>query len=70
MFRMGNYNPYPSPFIMKYLKKRNMRLTISSDSHSIDSLNYKFDEMEEYCKSFGFEEIWIFRDGKFVPKKI
>ena len=70
MFRIGNKTPYPSRFIMKYLKSHNMRITVSSDSHSIDSLNYNFDEAEEYCRSFGFKEIWIMKNGKFEPIKI
>ena len=70
MQRLGNKRPYPAPFIMKILKKLNMRITISSDSHSVDSLNYKFDEMISYCKKYGFNEIYVLKDGKFTPQEI
>ena len=70
MYRVGNSSPYPSGFIMKQLKKHNMKITISSDSHSVDSLNYKFDEMTDYCKKYGFDEIYVLKNGAFRAQKI
>lgn len=70
MYRCGNKNPYPAPFIMKQLKESNMRLTITSDAHCTQALDYAFDKAEKYCKSFGFDEVYILKSGNFEPIKI
>lgn len=66
MYRCGKSNPYPAPFIMRKLHEMNMRITITSDAHDTDSLDYAFDEVEQYCKQFGFSEAYILKDGKFT----
>ncbi len=70
MYRMGNSRPYPAAFIMRKLKEMNMRVTITSDAHCADALDFAFSDAENYCKSFGFDEVYILKDGKFVPIKI
>lgn len=60
MYRVGKTQPYPAPFIMEYLKKCNARITITSDSHCCDSLDFAFDKAEDYCRSFGFTKKFIF----------
>ena len=70
MFRCGNDIPYPDPFIMKQLKKHNARITISSDSHSINTIDYKFNEMIEYCRGFGFSTVYALNNGVFEPQNI
>lgn len=62
--------PYPAPFIMKELKNLNARLIISSDCHNKNFMDYKFNEMEEYVKSFGFNSIAVLKNGKFIDIKI
>ena len=54
MYRVGKTNPYPAPFIMEYLKTKDANITITSDSHCTDSLDFAFETAVEYCKSFGF----------------
>ncbi len=66
MYRVGKSNPYPAPFIMKHLKDKSTKITITSDSHCTDSLDFAFDEAIEYCKSFGFEKSSIFTSGGIV----
>lgn len=70
MYRCGNKLPYPAPFIMKRLKENNMKITITSDSHSVDSLDYAFDETVKYCKEYGFNEAYILKDGTFQKVNI
>ena len=40
--------PYPAPPIIEYILSRGGRFILSSDSHSTESLCYKFDEFEKY----------------------
>ena len=54
MYRVGKTAPYPAPFIMEHLKKNGVRITITSDSHCTDSLDFAFEEAEDYCRRFGF----------------
>lgn len=70
MFRCKNKKPYPAAFIMEFLKERNMKITITSDAHCTKALNFGFDEALQYVKSFGFENVYVLKDGKFVPTEI
>lgn len=70
MYRCGNKKPYPAPFIMKALKKHDMKICISSDAHCTDALDYKFDELTDYCKKYGFDKVYILKAGKFEAIKI
>ncbi|MCM1544936.1 MAG: hypothetical protein NC110_06515, partial [Ruminococcus sp.] len=67
MYRCGNSQPYPAPFIMRFLKQMNMRITITSDAHNTDSLDFAFEQAAAYCKSFGFTKAEILQCGKFTP---
>ncbi len=58
MYRNGNSKPYPAEFIMKHLSKRNAKLTVTSDSHCVESLDFAFDKAIEYCKSNGFNKLY------------
>lgn len=60
MYRVGKTEPYPAPFIMEHLKKNGARITITSDSHCTDSIDFAFEQAEEYCRSFGFTKKYIF----------
>ena len=65
MYRMGNLKPYPSEFMMKHLNKRGGLITITSDSHRCESLDFAFVDMVDYCKSCGFKEAYyLTSDGR------
>ncbi len=59
MYRKGNKKPYPAPFIMKYLFDNGAKITVTSDSHCTEALDFAFEEVYEYCKSFGFKHSYI-----------
>lgn len=65
MFRCGNKRPYPSKFILKLLKRNNMKITITSDAHCTSALSYGFDNAVQYCKDCGYEEAYILKDTQF-----
>ncbi len=60
MYRVGKSEPYPSPFIMEYLFRKGIEITVTSDSHCVDSIDFAFEEAAEYCKRFGFRKSIIF----------
>ena len=65
MFRKGNKKPYPAPFIMKHLYKKGAKITVTSDSHCCEAIDFAYDSVYEYCKSFGFKEFYILKsEGK------
>lgn len=65
MFRKGKAKPYPMPSIMQYLKEKNARITVTSDAHCVKALDFAFDKAEDYCRKFGFEEIYVLKNGSF-----
>ena len=58
MYRKGNPKPYPAEFMMKHINKRGGLITITSDSHCCESLDFAFDKMIDYCKKCGFTEAY------------
>ncbi len=70
MFRLGNDVPYPAQFILKHLKQRNMKITISSDAHSTDALDFEFERVQALCKNCCFDEAYMLKGGKFEAVKI
>lgn len=58
MYRKGNTKPYPADFLMKRIKERGGLITITSDSHCCESLDFAFEQMIDYCKKCGFTEAY------------
>lgn len=58
MFRVGKKTPYPADFILKYIKGKGGKITLTSDSHSVESIDFAFDEATAYIKNCGFDEIY------------
>lgn len=65
MFRCGNQTPYPARFILEFLREHHMKITLSSDAHSTESLCYGFDEAKEYIRRAGYREIYFLDGGSF-----
>ena len=70
MYRLKNDLIYPSPYIMSLLKEYGFEIIISSDAHSVDSLNFAFDKALEYAADFGFEHVNILKGGNFFKISI
>lgn len=67
MYRCGNRFPYPAPFLLRFLNEHNMKITLSSDAHSTESLRYGFDFAVDYIKQAGFTEVYFLDGGTFKP---
>ena len=70
MSRCGNKLPYPSAFILEYLKEKGARITVTGDSHSVDTIDYGYPVAVKLCKDCGFSESYILCDGIFVPVEL
>jgi len=66
MYRVGKPDPYPSPLLLKELRMRGGEVILTSDSHSADSLCFKFDEMCELLRSCGFRYVKRLTENGFV----
>lgn len=62
--------PYPSRWILGQLRRRNDRVTISSDSHHAATVDCAFDDAQRLLEACGFEEIWAFDGRAFVKRRI
>ncbi len=60
MYRLGNKKPYPDEFILKYIAKKGGRVTISSDAHCSEAIDFAFLEAEKLCKNCGINELYYF----------
>lgn len=64
------YDSYPSEWIIRECKNWEIPITLSSDAHSPEDLDYYFKEAKEIIKSAGYNEIWELNDGKWISKRI
>ncbi|NLB29843.1 MAG: hypothetical protein GX823_06465, partial [Clostridiales bacterium] len=70
MYRVGNTNPYPAPFLLRELLSRGGEVILTSDSHDIPSLGYEFPKMKELLRSIGFKYRKIFTRAGFTDIKL
>ncbi len=55
---------YPSTFILKMIKEKNIPVIINSDAHSTDGINCKFEDTYKLVYDLGFEKIsYLSEDG-------
>lgn len=69
MARGYRTTPYPAPVLLKRILELGGRLMLNSDCHNAPQLGWKFDETEEYLKSFGVSSLWELRKSgwKEIP---
>lgn len=70
MARGYRKTPYPAEHLLYIFKKHNTPLTLSSDSHAIDTLDFGFEEAEALLKDVGIKEIYHLSNGKFVAEAL
>ena len=70
MYRGYKDVPYPNGFILKYICEHNGRIMLSSDSHNVESIGYKFDELISYVRSLGFKSVWQLKKNGFIETAI
>ncbi len=62
--------PYPDLALLKLLKEKGGRITITSDCHRAEWIDFGFDQAIGMAKAAGFEEAWVWEQGRFVPKAL
>lgn len=62
--------PYPSKYILEQVLQMNIPITISSDSHHKDTIDYFFDESLVIARAIGFTSVKMMKGGKFVDVAI
>lgn len=70
MFRVGKKEPYPAEFILKHIYEKGGRVTLTSDSHSVDSIDFAFDKATDFIKKCGFDEIYYLTKNGIKPYTI
>jgi len=68
MSRGYRTTPYPSPDLLKLLHSLGGRITITSDCHRAEWIDFAFDSAIDLAKSAGFREAWIWKNGKFTAE--
>jgi histidinol-phosphatase (PHP family) len=58
--------PYPSEHLLHALKKQDVRLILSSDSHTVETLDGAFEETADYLYDIGFRHVYAPFGGEFA----
>lgn len=64
------HTPYPNPDILKYIASSNGKVTVSSDCHNAELIDYKLNEMCLLAKQCGFNEVYFLTENGFKPYKL
>lgn len=63
-------SPYPSPYFLEKLHELKVPVTINSDSHSVETLDYWFEEAVQYAKKAGYTELMFHDSGSLKSQTI
>ncbi|MDR2665514.1 MAG: histidinol-phosphatase [Oscillospiraceae bacterium] len=70
MYRVGRTEPYPQLWLWRELLARGGEVILSSDSHAVESVAYKFPEMAQLLRDAGFRYRKILTDRGFEDVRI
>lgn len=62
--------PYPAKTLLEYIRKQGGRVTVSSDSHSADTVNFGLDGAARLAADCGFSQVWYFDGKDFLPRSL
>ncbi len=57
---------YPRENLLRLLQKSDYPIILSSDSHSVDTLDFAFDETKHYLREIGFRYAFTLFNGSFI----
>lgn len=58
VYRRYRNTPYPSEPVLRYIAELGGRVTINSDAHETEALDYMFSQALELMKRCGFSTVW------------
>jgi histidinol-phosphatase (PHP family) len=67
LYQKKSATPYPSPWILEEILRRNIAITLSSDAHHAKDLLNQFEQTATLLVAIGFRKISILRDGSWQP---
>ncbi len=62
--------PYLGEELLYILKKKGSKVMLSSDSHSVDTLDFYFDEAKKLLRLVGFDHVYELHQGTFKKRFI
>ena len=62
--------PYPTKEIISFMNEKGVRFILSSDTHSVETIDYFFKESVEMLKNCGISSLIAYENGKFIEVKI
>lgn len=70
IFRKLRRQPHPSEHLLYTICRGSGKVILSSDSHTVESLQFEFGETRRYLRDIGFREVYALLDGRFVAEPI
>jgi len=67
LYQGKSSTPYPSPWVLEKICKKNLPVTLSSDAHHPSDLTNRFPELAKQLLNIGFKNISILYDGSWTP---
>ncbi len=62
--------PYPNENLLYILKKNDVGIILTSDSHTASNIDFAFEETKKYLKDVGFDGTYTIKDNKFTKVKL
>ena len=57
--------PYPQEPLLKIIRENGGKVTLGSDSHKAETLDFYFNESKKYLKDLGFECVYVLYNGEW-----
>ncbi len=67
VYQKKSITPYPSPWMLEHILKKNIPITLSSDAHHPSDLTNQFSETAALVSQIGFKTLTILHEGKWKP---
>ncbi len=62
--------PYPDSYLLKRILEKNGRIIITTDTHSVNTIDYYAKEALELVKFLGFTSVWNLSKNGFIETKV
>ncbi|MGQ1909289.1 histidinol-phosphatase HisJ [Marinifilum sp. RC60d5] len=70
IYKKKSQELFPDSYFLEQCYRRKIRMTISSDAHHPDELIAGFDTAKKRLKDIGFEYVYVFFEGEWMPEPI
>lgn len=70
MIRYGDRCLYPAEWLMEEIRAREIPITLNADSHTVEGINYAYEEVTALLKKIGFRTIMVRKKGSWAEECI